>query len=132
MFNGLSDEVIMIISGTLISFSIYQFNVSQLVLYSTLEHAWFYVGFTNGEAMTHFFTWRLFFFLLFAFHLKAETEHPSMQVFDCKLKDIVRAFNSEVCTNNLPNSNIFSALPEEFICYLAENKLLMPCSKLLR
>lgn len=71
MFSGLSDEVIMTISGTLISFSIYQFNVSQLVLYSTLEHAWFYVGFTNGEAMTHFFTWRLFFFFTVCISLKS-------------------------------------------------------------
>lgn len=44
----------MIISGTLISFSICQFqDVSQLELYSALEHAWFYFSFTNGEAMIH-------------------------------------------------------------------------------
>lgn len=59
----------MIISGTLISFSICQFqDVSQLVLYSALEHV-FYFGFTNREAMIHFFSWLFFFLFLFSFHL---------------------------------------------------------------
>lgn len=51
----------MIISGTLISFSICHFqDVSQFVLYSALEQARFYFGFTNGEAMKHFFSWLFF------------------------------------------------------------------------
>lgn len=53
----------MIISGTLISFSICQFqDVSQLELYAALGHALFYFGFTNGEAMIHFFSWLFFSF----------------------------------------------------------------------
>lgn len=61
----------MIISGTLISFSICQFqDVSQLELHSDLEHAWFYFGFTNGEAMIHFFSWLFFFCLHFAYKRK--------------------------------------------------------------
>jgi len=63
----------MIISGTLISFSICQFqDVSQLVLYSALEHSCFYFGFTNGEFHGYFF---FFFCLHFTYKQKLST-HP--------------------------------------------------------